>query len=158
MRGTLQFQGYKLQAMKFAELSGNLLYKVLQARSAVFVVEQQCVYLDIDGKDISAMHIMVLDDTDRLVAYCRVLSAKYNSNSYTSIGRVLVIPECRGTGIARQMINIAIDVCHQDYNSSNVKISAQTYLIKFYQSLGFVIDGEEYLEDGIEHIDMWLQI
>ncbi|WP_046743436.1 GNAT family N-acetyltransferase [Kordia zhangzhouensis] len=136
----------------FNELTIHELYDILQLRSEVFVVEQDCVYQDIDGKDKKALHVIGYDD-DTIVAYTRLFDAgDYFENP--SIGRVVVNKEARAFGYGHHIMKASIAAIKTYYQSSTIKISAQTYLKKFYESHGFLKVGNEYLEDGIPHIAM----
>jgi ElaA protein len=138
----------------FDTLTPNELYQILTLRSEVFVVEQQCVFLDMDQKDQKSEHLMFWDEKN-LVAYCRILPAGI---SYTepSIGRVVSSPKYRKTGAGRLLMQRAIEICRQRYGNQPIRIGAQLYLKKFYASLGFEAQGDIYLEDGIEHVEMIL--
>jgi ElaA protein len=136
----------------FAALSPEELYAILQLRSEVFVVEQNCVYLDTDGKDVSAEHLMGWIG-NKLVAYARLLPAGL-SFAEVSIGRVVSSPAFRGTGSGRALLEQAIPTCYALFGKSPIRIGAQLYLQQFYESFGFVQDSDMYLEDGIEHIEM----
>ena len=137
---------------RFNELSLNELYSVLQLRSLVFVVEQNCVYQDIDGKDEKALHLLGVID-DKIVAYARLFKAgDYFDNA--SIGRVIVHPEVRDKKFGHDMMQQAIEGIKVHFNESNITISAQLYLKKFYESHNFVQTSEMYLEDDIPHIEM----
>lgn len=138
----------------FDELTPNELYQILRLRSEVFVVEQQCVFLDMDQKDQKSEHIMLWDKKN-LVAYCRILPAGV-SYAEPSIGRVVSSPKYRKTGTGRQLMQYAIQIARQRYGNQPIRIGAQLYLKKFYASLGFEAQGDIYLEDGIEHIEMLL--
>jgi ElaA protein len=137
----------------FTELSTDELYKILQLRSAVFVVEQNCPYLDMDDKDRKAIHLWNMDHEGNVTAYCRLLPAGI---SYTepSIGRVATASTIRKTGVGRVLMQKAISYIHDTWNQHVIRISAQLYLDKFYTSLGFEQVGESYLEDDIPHIEM----
>lgn len=139
---------------KFDELSTAELYAVMQLRNEVFVVEQNCVYQDADNKDQSSMHLCGWDET-KLVAYTRIMPPGI---SYTeaSIGRVVTSPAYRACGAGRQLMKESISYTFSQFNCTQIKIGAQVYLTKFYQSLGFVQSSIEYLEDGIPHIEMIL--
>ena len=128
------------------------LYKILNLRNKVFVVEQNCVYLDTDGVDPSVFHLCAWND-DNLVAYARVIPPGI-IYPQPSIGRVVSDPAYRRTGIGRQLMEKAIQVTYQRFDSSEIKIGAQRYLENFYTSLGFKKTGEDYIEDGIPHIHM----
>jgi ElaA protein len=139
----------------FSELSTRQLYDVLQLRSEVFVVEQDCVYQDIDGYDDKAYHVLFYDE-EVLVAYSRILPAGAYFDQL-SIGRVIVKETHRSRKLGHELMKSSIDFSLKTFSKSQIKISAQQYLIKFYESHGFVISGEGYLEDGIPHISMILQ-
>lgn len=142
----------EIKVMNFTEFNTEELYNVLQLRSDIFVVEQDCVYLDIDGKDDKAVHVVGLKD-NKVVAYTRV----FKPGDYfdeASIGRVAVHKEYRKFGYGKVIMQASIKVVKEHFNSTEIKISAQKYLTKFYSDLGFNTIGEEYLEDGIPHIGM----
>jgi ElaA protein len=136
----------------FTALSVVELYQVLQLRSEVFVVEQDCVYLDIDGKDSKAFHLLGFEN-DTLVAYARIFKpGDYFANA--SIGRVVVAPAHRDKKFGHVLMKAAIAAVHGHCAAETITISAQQYLTAFYQSHGFVITSEPYLEDDIPHIEM----
>ncbi len=139
---------------KFADLTSLELYRIMQLRNEVFVVEQNCVYQDADDKDQLSLHFCGWDN-EKLVAYTRIIPPGV---SYTeaSIGRVVTSPAYRKTGAGRLLMQESIGRTFSQFNCAAIKIGAQLYLIKFYQSLGFVQSSEEYLEDGIPHIEMIL--
>lgn len=140
---------------KFEELSTSELYTILQLRSEVFVVEQNCVYQDIDGKDKKSLHFMAWQQ-DELVAYTRLVPPGV-SFTEASIGRVITSPRYRGLGIGIQLIEKSIPHTLAAYSTHQIKIGAQLYLKNFYESFGFEQCSESYLEDGILHIDMFLE-
>lgn len=137
---------------QFDLLTPNELYAIIRLRNEVFVVEQNCVFQDADNKDQQSLHLMYWNNHE-LVAYCRLVPPGL---AYTemSIGRVVSSPYHRKTGAGRQLIAEAIDLINEQYGTGPIRIGAQCYLIKFYASFGFVEEGEMYLEDGIEHIEM----
>ena len=136
----------------FTELSTNELYEMLQLRSEVFVVEQNCVYQDIDGKDQKAIHVLGYSD-DILVAYSRLFKPK-DYFEYASIGRVIVKESYRDQKLGHELMRVSIDAITTLFQETKITISAQLYLQKFYESHGFVVVGESYLEDDIPHIEM----
>ncbi|MFD2822552.1 GNAT family N-acetyltransferase [Lacinutrix iliipiscaria] len=136
----------------FSELTTQELYGLLQLRSEVFVVEQDCVYQDIDGKDQIALHVLGFAD-DQLVAYTRVFKPEAYFKD-ASIGRVVVKKEARLFKHGYSIMEASIKAIATYYNETTIKISAQTYLNTFYTNLGFKAIGEEYLEDDIPHIAM----
>lgn len=142
----------KIEIKNFVDLGINELYKVLQLRAEVFVVEQNCVYQDIDGKDQKALHVMGWEDNE-LVAYTRC----FKGGDYfedASIGRVIVKNNYRKFGYGHQIMKSSITEIEMRYNTGKIKLSAQQYLTSFYESHGFKQTGEGYLEDGIPHIAM----
>ncbi len=137
---------------RFNELSLQELYSMLQLRSEVFVVEQNCVYQDIDGKDEKALHLLG-EINHKLVAYARLFNAgDYFENA--SIGRVIVKPTSRELKLGHELMQNAINAIEKHFNQTQITISAQLYLQKFYESHGFVRTSEVYLEDDIDHIEM----
>ena len=136
----------------FKELNTTELYDLLQLRSEVFVVEQNCVYQDIDGKDQESIHILGYKDST-LVAYTR-LFAPGDYFKECSIGRVVVAKTERQNKYGYDIMNASIDAARSYFGQGPIKLSAQSYLKKFYNDLGFKEVGEEYLEDGIPHIAM----
>lgn len=137
---------------KFEELTPFELYAILQLRNEVFVVEQNCPYQDADNKDLKAHHFMGWNGTT-LVAYTRLIPPGI-SYTESSIGRVVSSPKYRGTGAGRELMRQSITTTLILFNCNTIKIGAQLYLKKFYESLGFVQCSEEYLEDNIPHIEM----
>jgi ElaA protein len=139
---------------KFEDLSPHELYNILQLRTEVFVVEQQCVFQDMDGKDEYCQHLMGWEN-GKLLAYTRLVPAGV---AYTlpSIGRVVTAPAARGRGIGRLLMQKSINEIYTLYGKSPIRIGAQLYLLKFYTELGFKQTSEVYLEDGIDHIEMVL--
>lgn len=136
----------------FKNLTVDELYDLLQLRSAVFVVEQTCIYQDMDDKDKKAMHLLGYNN-GKLVAYARVLAPGI-SYKEASIGRVVVDGNNRGKSYGRVVMRKAINYVPEEFNTNEIVISAQYYLLKFYSELGFVAEDEIYLEDNIPHIKM----
>ena len=139
---------------KFYELTTLELYAILKLRSEVFVVEQNCVYLDPDNKDQDSFHLCGWNEND-LVAYARILPPGLAFEE-ASIGRVAANPLYRKTGSGKILMNHAIEKTLKQFPGSAIRIGAQLYLLSFYTSLGFKPSGPEYLEDGIPHIEMVL--
>lgn len=137
---------------EYIDLTRDELYDVLRLRAEVFVVEQDCVYQDIDNKDQRAMHVLGYQG-DVLVAYTRVFEAGEYFD-YASIGRVVVRQEYRKYSYGYMLMKRSIEAVARYFNETTIKISAQTYLKGFYNNLGFKEIGEEYLEDGIPHVGM----
>ncbi len=140
------------EVKRFDELSTVELYKILRLRAEVFVVEQDCVYQDIDNKDQKALHVIGYKNNE-VVAYTRLFDAGLYFED-PSIGRVVVSQKERKYGYGHDLIKESIKAVKIHYNTQKIKISAQTYLKKFYETHGFKQIGEEYLEDGIPHITM----
>jgi len=142
----------KIVTKTFQELTTKELYELLQLRSDVFVVEQDCVYQDVDGKDYKALHVIGFKE-DKIVAYTRI----FKPGDYfkqASIGRVVVSKSERAYKYGYDIMNASIEAVKIRYNETTIHLSAQCYLKKFYTNLGFNEVGEEYLEDGIPHIGM----
>ena len=140
------------QIKRFNELSTAELYQLLHLRSEVFVVEQNCVYQDVDGKDEKAIHLIGTFNNE-IVAYVRI----FKPGDYfeaASIGRVVVKQSYRDRKWGYDLMQQAIEVTKTVLNETYITISAQLYLKKFYENLGFVQTSEMYLEDDIPHIEM----
>jgi ElaA protein len=136
----------------FNQLSLDELYYLLQLRSQVFVVEQDCVYQDIDGKDKKALHVIGKKD-NTIIAYSRIFKpGDYFKDA--SIGRVVVAENFRHLKYGHQLMVASIKAVETSFSSKKIKISAQKHLENFYNNLGFITSGEPYLEDGIPHIAM----
>lgn len=136
------------------ELTPAELYALLALRSQVFVVEQQCAYLDVDGRDLQAENRHLLGMAgDQLVAYARLLSPEEASGP-VKIGRVIVSARVRGAQLGRRLMEQAVSRCQQHWPGRDLFLSAQAHLENFYGQHGFVATGEVYLEDGIPHVDM----
>lgn len=138
----------------FSELTINELYALLRLRSEVFVVEQNCNFLDMDNKDQQCLHLMGWQGN--LLAASTRLVPPGVSYELPSIGRVVSSPLVRGTGIGRELMQRSIDEVKLRWGTYDIKIGAQLYLKQFYQSLGFEQTSEMYLEDNIQHIEMIL--
>lgn len=136
---------------KFDELSLNELYGILQLRSEVFVVEQDCVYQDLDDKDQVSCHLF-LEDNGEIIAVSRIIPEGI-SYEEMSIGRVVVKKSHRGKGLSKAMMEKAIDYIINDLDKSKIRLSGQAYLEKFYTDLGFEKVSDCYLEDGIDHFE-----
>ena len=141
------------QHLKFKDLKTQQLYDILQLRSEVFVVEQDCVYQDIDGYDQIAIHICAYAK-NTLVAYARILPPKTYFQE-PSIGRIIVKATYRKQNLGHKLMDYCIAQTNQLYPDETLKISAQQYLIDFYSKHGFEFKGEGYLEDGIPHVAMY---
>jgi ElaA protein len=137
---------------KFDELSPYQLYAILQLRNEVFVVEQNCAFQDADDKDQDCYHLMGFVD-NKLAAYTRLVPPGV-IYSEISIGRVVTSPAVRRSGAGRELMKKSVDTCYTLFGEAPIKIGAQLYLKRFYESLGFQQISDVYLEDGIEHIYM----
>lgn len=145
----------KWSCKKFDELAPYELYAALQLRNAVFVVEQNCVFQDADDKDQECFHLMGWEEK-KLIAYTRIVPAGICYEE-TSIGRVVTSPSARRKGLGRDLMQQSINITYSLFGAGiPIKIGAQLYLKKFYESLGFVQTSDIYLEDGIKHIEMLL--
>ncbi|MGO3183003.1 MAG: GNAT family N-acetyltransferase [Aequorivita sp.] len=142
----------EIEVKSFEELTKKELYEMLQLRSDIFVVEQDCVYSDIDGKDERALHILGWED-GILVAYARCFQAGDYFDE-AAIGRILVRENYRKMGYGNQITKASIKAIKTKYKADTIKISAQIYLVIFYESHGFKTTGDRYMEDGIPHITM----
>ncbi len=136
----------------FSELSLDELYDILKLRSEIFVVEQNCIYNDLDDLDKEADH-QLLRRNGEIIAYARLLKPGTRFAEY-SIGRVVVKHSERGNGLGIRLMEEARKYMVNNWGASKIKVSAQKYLRKFYENLGFEVTTEEYLEDGIPHIGM----
>lgn len=138
---------------RFEDLSANDVYDMLQLRSAIFVVEQQCVYLDPDGLDRHGWHCLYREG-DKLLAYQRCLPPGTPYSNESSIGRIVVDPSQRGQDLGRVLVRRGIDFNRSTWPKHNILIGAQAQLQRFYESLGFTLCSDPYMEDGIAHIHM----
>lgn len=136
----------------FEELTNQELYDVIKLRIEIFSVEQNCVYQDLDGKDQKALHLLGFKN-QKIIAYTRIFKpGDYFEDA--SIGRVIVAKNERQYGYGNDIMNASITAVKKHFNETKIKLSAQCYLKKFYNNLGFIEVGEEYLEDDIPHICM----
>jgi len=145
-----------MKMKKFKELTNIELYKILRLREEVFILEQDCIYPDVDGKDENAHHLMVFDG-DEIIGGLRILN-KGVTFEEICISRVVVAKKYRGKGIAKKIVKYALDFIKNELNERYVRISAQSYTIKFYEGVGFKVVSEEYLEDGIPHVCMFCDL
>lgn len=134
-------------------ISPDTLYAILRLRSAIFVVEQDCVFPDMDGRDPACEHLCGWNGARELTAYLRLVPPGVRTPE-VSLGRVVVAQDARGLGLGRAVMQQGLLRCARDYAGKPVKVSAQQHLEKFYGTLGFVTVGKPYLEDGIWHVDM----
>ena len=146
-----------LKLKNFDELTSHELYEILRLRSEIFVVEQNCVYLDLDNLDQEAVHLLYTLDDDKIVGYVRLLKPSTRFPS-ASIGRVVTHEKYRHQGISTNLMKKAIQYIFEEWKTNQIRISAQKYLRQFYESLGFIVLSDEYLEDGIPHYEMRLTL
>lgn len=141
------------QIVHYTELSINEFHDIVALRLKAFVVEQNCAYLDLDGKDKKSYHVICRDGKGDIVATARILppGLKYKE---ASIGRVVINEEIRGHGVGQELMNKALDFSQLEFGASPVKISAQKHLETYYEIFGFKSTGEEYIEDTIPHVEM----
>jgi ElaA protein len=139
----------------FHELTNTQLYNILEERARVFVVEQKCAYNDLDGVDIKSYHLVGFYESE-IAAYARVIPPHVTYEEM-SIGRVITPQQHRIKGFGKLLMAQAIDKCYELFGEGNIKIGAQAYLKKFYESFGFKQVDEPYKEDGVPHIYMLLK-
>lgn len=137
---------------KFENLTSLELYDILRLRYEIFVVEQNCIYNDCDGKDKCSFHLWTTSDDD-MIAYCRIVPPGI-SYEEPSIGRVVTHPDFRNKKFGNQLMSLAIQIIENLYPTSSIRIGAQSYLKNFYEKFGFEQVSEDYLEDGILHMEM----
>ncbi len=142
----------KYLVKKVEELNINQLYGILQLRAEVFVLEQDCMYQDIDGKDEKALHLFGVEE-NKIIAYTRIFKAGDYFDE-ASFGRVVISKDQRQHGYGHDLIKATVEAIKQHIDETAIRISAQSHLKKFYESHGFMQTGREYLEDGIPHIEM----
>lgn len=140
--------------LSFDQLSLNQLYDIMALRQEVFVVEQDCPYLDADGKDLTSYHLMGTTGDGQLIAYARIIPQGISYPTYVSLGRIVSAHTHRRKGIGKRLMKACLEYTEQLFPGEPIKISAQTYLIRFYENFGFQTVGETYLEDDIPHIAM----
>lgn len=146
----------RFSCFSFHQLTPYELYDIMVLRQEVFVVEQNCPYLDADGKDLQCWHLLGRNDAGKLICYTRLLPEGLAYEGYVSIGRVVSSPSARGAGAGKILMQRSIEMCRHLFGNQPIKIGAQSYLLKFYEGFGFRSIGEEYLEDGIPHTKMIL--
>jgi ElaA protein len=140
----------------FDQLSVYELYDIMRLRQEIFVVEQNCPYIDADYVDLKALHVQGRNDDGQLMTHTRLMDKGVVYDNYSSIGRVVNSAVVRGKGAGKELMRFSIDTIRR-YYPSPIKIGAQSYLQKFYESFGFEFTGEHYLEDGIPHMKMILE-
>ena len=146
----------KIVVKKFKELSVEEIYQILRIRSEVFIIEQRCIYQDIDGNDEKAMHVMGKNNNE-IIAYTRILDSG-DCYDFPSISRVVVKEKNRGEERGKEIMKESIKYIKENLKEKTIVLAAQKYLEKFYRELGFIAEGEEYLEDEIPHQKMILKL
>lgn len=145
------------QAKTFDQLTLEELYRLLQLRQEVFIVEQDCPYLDCDDKDQQSWHVLGKDEAGIIHGYTRLVPPGMSYDQYCSIGRVITSSTYRRVGVGKELMHFSINKIKQLWQEHEIKISAQVYILNFYESFGFEPVGEEYLEDDIPHKAMILK-
>ncbi len=149
-------KNFSIQIKDFNQLTKEELYRILQLRAIVFIQEQQAPYLDPDNKDLSAAHLLIKNSKGKIIGYARLCPPGSYFKGSSCIGRVVTDPEYRGQGLGYVIMENAVHYMKKNFPEYPVQISAQTYLIKFYQSFGFMQISNQYLEDGLPHVGMKL--
>ncbi len=145
----------KILLKKFEDLTAGEAFRILKLRQDVFIIEQDCIYPDIDGDDEKAHHMMVLKN-HRLAGYSRIFAPGIKFSASSSIGRIVVEPSFRGTDVGSVLIRKSISTCLKLFPDAPVRIEAQAALEDYYKGYGFRPEGEVYVVDGIDHIQMKL--
>ena len=145
------------QIKHYSDLTINEFHDIIALRLEAFVVEQNCTYLDLDGKDKKCYHLICRNGKGDVVATARILPPGI-SYVDTAIGRVVIKDEIRGHGIGHDLMERCIQFSKQEFGHSPIRISAQKHLEKYYEKHGFSNTGTEYLEDGIPHVEMLLEL
>ncbi|SIR14150.1 ElaA protein [Pontibacter lucknowensis] len=142
----------------FHELTPTEMYDMLRLRSEVFVVEQTCVFLDMDDKDQLCYHVLFYNEEKVLIATSRLVPAGVSYPDMMSIGRIVTSQLVRGTGVGKELVEMSIEECYRLFGKGPIRIGAQLYARKFYERFGFEQSSEVYDEDGIDHIKMVKQV
>lgn len=137
----------------FEQLSNHQLYDLLKIRQDVFIVEQHCIYPDIDGLDVNCLHLLGYV-REQLVAYLRLIPSDFHCSGNIALGRIVSLASLRGLGIGKKMMKQAMTYIAAYFPHQSIQLSAQFHLLNFYQNYGFNCISEPYDEDGIKHIDM----
>ena len=141
----------KWNVKKFNQLDINTLYSILKLRSEVFVLEQNCPYLDIDEKDQKALHIFSLDANNNCIAYGRIFKPNDYYKNYTAITRIVIREKNRNKKLGYELVQKLIDICKENYKEKKIKISAQKHLQKFYEKCGFVFEGDRHAREVLDY-------
>ena len=143
--------------LHFDDLNASELFDVLSLRQQVFIIEQKCIYPDVDLLDKSCYHVLGQDTSGQLLGYARIIPGSAASKEYVQVGRVVTAKQIRKTGEGRKLMAFTMEFARALFGDTDIFVSAQTYLVKFYRELGFASVSDEYLEDGIAHVDMILK-
>ncbi len=143
----------KFQCLSFDELNTKQLYELLKLRQDVFIIEQQCIYPELDGEDYNHWHLLATE-TETVAGYLRIIPADFHSSGCVAIGRVVTRASFRGQGLASKMMQQALEFCQNQFPGQLLFLSAQQQLLDFYKGFGFSAVSDVYLEDGIPHVDM----
>lgn len=141
------------KSYRFEELDVKLFHDIVALRIAVFVVEQDCPYQELDGKDLKSIHLVGTNERNEIVALSRIVPPIFNYKS-PSIGRVIVNEKFRSTGLGHDLMRKSLEVCAGYFGKTDIILSAQAHLVRFYSAHGFDSTGKTYLEDGIPHVEM----
>jgi len=144
---------YTIICKPFQELTPEELYAIVRLRIEVFIIEQKCIFQDLDNKDQHCYHLMYYHN-GALVAYARLVPRDLSYEGMLSIGRVITSPEARGTGAGKMLMEHAVKLVHECYGPGSIRIGAQLYAKVFYERIGFRQSSDVYDEDGIDHILM----
>jgi len=144
----------QFKIFKFSELTLEQLYILLKLRAEIFIVEQACAFLDPDGKDFVALHLIGTEQNN-IIAYLRIFPPT-EIQTHITFGRVLTATSARGKNYGKKLITELLNFCEKNFPQTSIQCSAQLYLKKFYESFGFRMVGKEYLEDNMPHIEMHL--
>ena len=138
---------------QFQQLSNIELYAVLKLRQEVFIIEQKCIYPDLDGLDLKALHLLGFDDK-KLMAYLRLIPVTFHKSAHITFGRIISSKAKRGLGIGKALMQQAMQYSAEHFPAQNIQLSAQYHLVDFYHNFGFKNISEPYDDDGIMHVDM----
>lgn len=142
------------QIKPYAELTLNEFHDIIELRLKAFVVEQNCTYLDLDGKDKKAYHLICRDGMGIVVATARILPKGLVYDQDVAIGRVVIDESIRGNGVGHELMQFCLNYAQEEFGKVTVRISAQKHLEKYYNKHHFLSTGKEYLEDDIPHVEM----
>lgn len=148
---------FSFSCVPYHQLALDDLYEILRLRHLVFVIEQQCIFMDMDRYDQKAYHLLMKNESGGLIGYTRLFGLGDPYEGYLSIGRVVTHPDFRNQKVGKQLMRASIDKIYELYGKHPIKIGAQAYLTKFYGSFGFKDIGHYYMEDYIPHLKMVME-